>query len=202
MIKLISAPLRGLLRFPLVQLAIAIGLILWLQAAEDKSLPGRVFYGLDKLVESTVQTTSAVFTVKSFTRSWLTFGYMIAYVYLAGSVVLWLVRLLTIATIDFAGRHNLFYLRSAIARERGIGAYRAWMPLERIRPPDIPQREWEEAFAWPPDNRPPYPPLGRRMLRGTLFYAAFVLIAVLLLQFFTPFPVLTWTIGWPVAKSP
>ncbi len=49
MIKLISAPLRGLLRFPLVQLAIAIGLILWLQAAEDKSAPGRVFYGLEKL---------------------------------------------------------------------------------------------------------------------------------------------------------
>jgi hypothetical protein len=201
MIKLISAPLRGLLRFPLVQLAIAIGLILWLQAAEDKSLPGRVFYGLDKLVGSTVQATAAVFTVKSFTRSWLTFGYMIAYVYLAGSVVLWLLRLLTIATIDFAGRHNLFYLRSAIARERGIGAYRAWVPLERIRPPDIPQHEWEAAFAWPVDNKPPYPPLRHRMLRGTLFYAAFILIAALLLQFFTPFPVLTWITGWPAASK-
>jgi hypothetical protein len=201
MIKLISAPLRALLRFPLVQLAIAIGLILWLQAAEDKSVPGRIFYGLDKLVESTVQTTSAVFTVKSFTRSWLTFGFMIAYVYLAGSFILWLMRLLTVAVVDVAGRHNLFYLRSAIARERGIGAYRAWMPLERIRPPDIPQREWEEAFAWPPDNRPPYPPLRHRMLRGTLFYAAFVLIAALLLQFLTPFPVLTWITGWPAANK-
>ena len=201
MFKLISAPLRALLRFPLVQLAIAIGLILWLQAAEDKSVPGRVFYGLDKLVESTVQTTSAVFTVKSFTRSWLTFGYMIAYVYLAASIVLWLMRRLTVAVIDFAGRHNLFYLRSAIARERGIGAYRAWEPLERIRPADIPQREWEEAFAWPPDNRPPYPPLRHRVLRGTVFYAAFILIACLLLQFFSPFPILTWMTGWPAANK-
>lgn len=196
MIKLISAPLRALLRFPLVQLAIAIGLILWLQAAEDKSLPGRVFYGLDKLVESTVQTTSAVFTVKSFTRSWLTFGFMIAYVYLAASLVLWLLRRLIGAMVDFAGRHNLFYLRSAIARERGIGAYRAWVPLERIRPPDCPQHEWEQTYAWPPDNSPPYPPLGHRVLRGTFFYAAVVVVVILLLQFLTPFPVLTWLTGW------
>lgn len=199
MIKLISAPLRVLLRFPLVQLAIAIGLILWLQAAEDKSLPGRVFYGLDKLVESTVQTVSAVFTVKSFTRSWLTFGFMITYVYLAASLVLWLLRLLTAAIVDFAGRHNLFYLRSAIARERGVAAYRAWVPLERIRPPDCPQQEWEQTFAWPPDNRPPYAPLGHRVLRGTLFYAGLIVVVVLLLQFFTPFPVLTWITGWRAA---
>jgi hypothetical protein len=201
MIKLISSPLRALLRFPLVQLAIAIGLILWLQAADDKSMPGRVFYGLDKLVESTVQTTSAVFTVKSFTRSWLTFGYMIAYVYLAASLVLWLLRLLTAAIVDFAGRHNLFYLRSAIARERGIGAYRAWLPLERIRPPDCPQHEWEAQFAWPPDNQPPYPPLAHRVLRGTLFYVALIVAVVLLLQFFTPFPVLTWLTGWRPANQ-
>lgn len=201
MIKLISAPLRALLRFPLVQLAIAIGLILWLQAAEDKSLPGRVFYGLDKLVESTVQTTAAVFTVKSFTRSWLTFGFMIAYVYLAASLVLWLMRLLIGAMVDFAGRHNLFYLRSAIARERGIGAYRAWLPLERIRPPDCPQHEWEQTYAWPPDDRPPYQPLGHRVLRGTLFYVALIVIVALLLQFFTPFPVLTWLTGWRAANQ-
>jgi hypothetical protein len=201
MIKLISAPLRALLRFPLVQLAIAIGLILWLQAADDKSAPGRVFYGLDKLVESTVQTTAAVFTVKSFTRSWLTFGFMIAYVYLAASLVLWLLRLLIGAMVDFAGRHNLFYLRSAIARERGVGAYRAWLPLERIRPPDCPQHEWEAQFAWPPDNQPPYPPLAHRVLRGTFFYVAFIVVAVLLLQFFTPFPVLTWLTGWRTANQ-
>jgi hypothetical protein len=201
MIKLVLAPIRGLVRFPLVQLAIAIGLILWLQAAEEKSVLGQIFYGLDKLVESTVQMISAIFTVKSFTRSWLTFGFMIAYVYLAGSLILWLVRLLIVAVVDFAGRQNLFYLRNAIARERGILAYRAWVPFERIRPPDIPQREWEEAFAWPPNNEPPYPPLRHRVLRGILSYVVFVLIIAFLLQFFTPFPVLTWIVGWPAKPS-
>src|ERR1700704_6053902 len=92
MIKLISAPIRGLARFPLVQFAIVIGLILWLQAADDRSMFGQIFSGLDKLVASTVQMVSAIFNVKSFTRSWLTFGFMIAYVYLAGSLILWLVR--------------------------------------------------------------------------------------------------------------
>lgn len=202
MIKLIAAPIRGLVRFPLVQFAIVIGIIVWLQAADDKSAFGEIFNVLDKLVESTVQMVSAVFTVKSFTRSWLTFGFMIAYVYLAGSLVLWLLRLLIIAAVDFAGRHNLFYLRSAIARERGIGAYRAWEPFERIRPSHISQRDWEETFAWPANNQPPYPPLRHRLLRGILFYAAAILIVALLLQFFTPFPVLTWITGWPAAKPP
>jgi hypothetical protein len=201
MIKLVLAPIRGLIRFPLVQFAIVIGLILWLQAADEKSVLGQIFYGLDKLVESTVQMVSAIFTVKSFTRSWLTFGFMIAYVYLAGSIILSVVRLLIGAAVDFAGRQNLFYLRNAIARERGVGAYRAWVPLERIRPLDIPQRDWEETFAWPPNNEAPYPPLGHRLLRGILFYLAAILITALLLQFFTPFPVLTWIIGWPAKPA-
>src|SRR6202163_4197740 len=120
MIKLILAPIRSIVRFPLMQFAIVIAVILWLQAADDRSIFGQIFDGLDKLVESTVQTISAIFTVKSFTRSWLTFGFMIAYVYLAGSLVLWLLRLLIGAAVDFAGRRNLLYLRSTIARERGI----------------------------------------------------------------------------------
>src|SRR6201999_4674298 len=109
MIKLISAPIRTLLRFPLVQFAIVIALILWLQAADDKTLFGRIFYGLDKLVESTVEMAATVFTVKSFTRSWLTFGFMIAYVYFAGILVLWVLRLLIGAAVDSAGRHNFLY---------------------------------------------------------------------------------------------
>jgi hypothetical protein len=201
MIKLISAPIRGIVRFPLVQFAIVIAIILWLQAADDKSMSGEIFAGLDRLVESTVEAVARIFTVKSFTRSWLTFGFMIAYVYLAGSVLLWLVRLGIVAAIDFAGRHNLFYLRSAIARERGIGAYRAWVPLERIRPPHIAQRDWEETFAWPADNRPPYPPLGHRVLRATLFYAAAIVALACALQFLTPFPVITWMTGWQPSKA-
>lgn len=195
MIKLVSAPIRGLIRFPLVQFAIVVGLILWLQAADDKSILGQIFSGLDRLVEATVETIAAIWTIKSFTRSSLTFGFMIAYVYLAGLVILWLVRLLLVAALDFAGRHNLLYLRNTIARERGIGAYRAWVPFERIRPPEISQREWEEAFAWPANNKPPYPPLRHRLLRGISIYTAVVVVVALLLQFFTPFHVFTWIFG-------
>jgi hypothetical protein len=200
MIKLILAPIRSIVRFPLLQLAIVIGIILWLQAADDKSIFGRIFNGLDKLVDATVQLFSAVFTVKSFTKSWLISGFMIAYVYLAGSLILFLVRLMISAAVDFVGRGNLLYLRNAIARERGIGAYRAWIPLERIRPAHISQQEWEQAYAWPANNKPPYPPLGHRMMRGVLLYGAMILIAAFLLQFLTPFPILTWIFGWPAAK--
>lgn len=200
MIKLILAPLRSIVRFPLLQLAIVIAVILWLQAADDRSIFGQIFNGLDKLVDATVQLFSAVFTVKSFTKSWLISGFMIAYVYLAGSLILYLVRLMIIAAVDFVGRSNLLYLRNAIARERGIGAYRAWVPLERIRPAHISQQEWEQTFAWPADNKPPYPPLGHRIMRGVLSYGAMILIAAFLLQFLTPFPILTWIFGWPAAR--
>ena len=200
MIKLILAPIRSIVRFPLVQFAIVIGVILWLQNADDRSIFGQIFNGLDKLVDATVQLCSAAFTIKSFTKSWLTSGFMIAYVYLAGTLLLFLMRLMIIAVVDFVGRSNLLYLRSTIARERGIGAYRAWIPFERIRPAHISQREWEEAYAWPADNKPPYPPLAHRILRGVLFYGAMILMAAFLLQFFTRFPVLTWIIGWPAAK--
>ena len=200
MIKLILAPIRSIVRFPLLQLAIVIAVILWLQAADDRSIFGQIFNGLDKLVDATVQLFSAVFTVKSFTKSWLISGFMIAYVYLAGSLILYLLRLMIIAVVDFVGRSNLLYLRNAIARERGIGAYRAWVPLERIRPAHISQQEWEQTFAWPADNKPPYPPLGHRIMRGVLSYGAMILIAAFLLQFLTPFPILTWIFRWPAAK--
>jgi hypothetical protein len=149
MIKLILAPIRSIVRFPLVQFAIVIGVILWLQNADGRSIFGQIFNGLDKLVDATVQLCSAAFTIKSFTKSWLTSGFMIAYVYLAGTLLLFLMRLMIIAVVDFVGRSNLLYLRNTIARERGIGAYRAWIPFERIRPAHISQREWEEAYAWP-----------------------------------------------------
>jgi len=183
-----------------LQFAIVIGVILWLQAADDRSIFGQIFDALDKLVDATVQLFSTVFTVKSFTKSWLISGSMIAYVYLAGSLLLFLMRLLISAAVDFVGRYNLLYLRSSIARERGIGAYRAWVPFERIRPANVPQREWEESFAWPANNKPPYPPLAHRMRRGLFFYGAILLIGAFLLQFFTPFAILTWIVGWPTAK--
>ena len=86
----------------------------------------------------------------------------------------------------------MFGLRNAIARERGIAAYRAWVPFERIRPASIPQEKWEETFAWPVNNEPPYPPLTQRILRRVMSYVVVLLLAAVLLQVFTPFPVLTW----------
>ncbi len=203
MIKLLSAPIRSIVRFPLFQLAVVVAVILFLQAADDTSARGHMFNGLDKLVESTVELLSAAFNVKSFTKSWLTTGFWIAYVYLAGLLILFLVRVAIRVVVDFVGWSNAFGLRNAIARERGIAAYRAWVPLERIRPVNIPQEKWEETFAWPANNEPPYPPLAHRILRGVASYVVVVLLAAILLQVFTPFPVLTWIaeltkmlVGW------
>jgi hypothetical protein len=191
-IKLLATPIRSIVRFPLFQLAIVVAVILFLQAADDKSARGQMFNGLDKLVESTVGLFSALFNVKSFTKSWLTTGFWIAYVYLACLLILSLLRVAISAVVDFVGWSNAFWLRNAIARERGIAAYRAWVPLERIRPVNIPQEKWEETFAWPANNEPPYPPLAQRILRGLIGYVVVILVAASLLQVFTPFPVLTW----------
>jgi hypothetical protein len=191
-IKLLAAPVRGIVRFPLFQLAVVVAIILLLQAADDKSVFGQIFSGLDKLVDATVRLCSAIFDVKSFTKSWLTSGFMISYVYLACLLLLFLVRVAIRAMVDFVGWSNLFGLRNAIARERGIAAYRAWVPFEKIRPANIPQEKWEEQFAWPPDDKPPYPPLAQRLMREAMSYVIVILVAAVLLQLFTPFPVLTW----------
>ena len=193
-IKLLAAPIRSIVRFPLFQLAVVVAVILSLQAADDKSAFGQIFNGLDKLVDYTVRSLSTVFNVKSFTKSWLTSGFWIAYVYFACLLILSLLRFTIRAAVDLVGRSNLFWLRNAIARERGIAAYHAWVPFERIRPANIPQEKWEEAFAWPANNKPPYPPLAQRMLRGVISYVAVVLVAAVLLQVLTPFPVLTWLV--------
>ena len=192
LIKLLAAPIRSMVRFPLFQLAVVVGVILLLQAADDNSALGQIFNGLDKLVESTVGVLSAIFNLKSFTKSWLTSSFWIGYVYLACLLILFFVSVTIRAVVDFVGWSNAFGLRNAIARERGIAAYRAWVPFERIRPVNIPQGKWEEAFAWPADNKPPYPPLAQRIMRGMISYVAVILVAAVLLQVFTPFPVLTW----------
>ena len=114
------------------------------------------------------------------------------YVYLALAVILLLLRVFTRGLIDLVGWSNAFGLRNAIARERGIAAYEAWVPLERIRPASIPQAQWEETFAWPADNKPPYPSLLHRFLRTAVSYLLLFLIVAALLQLFTPIPVITW----------
>lgn len=195
MIRLFWAPVRRVFQFPLVQFLIVVGLILLMQAADDKTVFGRIFDGLDKFVEASVQAVSTVFTVRSFTRSGLTFGLMIAYVYLACWVLLQIARIILRLLIDLIGRNNIFWLRSTIARDRGTEAYRAWLPLERIRPDNIPQPEWEATYAWPPNNAPPYPPLARRVIRGVIAYVVLLALIMTLLQLFTPLPVLEWIEG-------
>jgi hypothetical protein len=51
-------------------------------------------------------------------------GFWIAYVYLACLLILSLMRVTIRAVVDFVGRYNAFGPRNAIARERGIAAYR------------------------------------------------------------------------------
>jgi hypothetical protein len=191
-IKLLLAPIRRVINFPLVQLALAVAAILWLQAASDASMLGQLYNAIDRLVDFTVQRCAAIFEIKSFTKAWLTTGFWIAYVYLAGLVILYLLKIVITVAVELMARHNVFYLRDTIARERGIEAYRAWLPLERIRPAHIAQEQWEEAFAWPANNMPPYPSLARRIARVAAFYAAALLIIAVLLQEFTWFAVLTW----------
>ncbi len=82
-------------------------------------------------------------------------------------------------------------LRRMIARERGIAAYRAWLPLERIRPNHIPREQWEETFAWPANDRPPYRPLVQRMMIASAIYALVILIVIVALGVYAP-SVLSW----------
>jgi hypothetical protein len=192
LIRLVTAPIRRLVNFSLFQLAVVVVIILLLQAADDHSMFGRAFDALDKLVAATVSLLSNAFAMKSFTRSWLTAGLMIAYVYVVYSLGLAAARRAIRKTVDFAGRKNLFGLRNAIARERGIEAYRAWEPLEKIRPAEIPQTDWEEQFAWPADNTPPYPSFWRRWLFEVVSFVLFALTVTILLEKFTFIPALTW----------
>ena len=205
LLKLLVAPIRRVVNFPLVQLAVAIAIIVVLQAADSKSVLGEIFAALDLVVDLTVRLCATVFEVKSFTRSWLTTGFMIAYVYIAGLLIVLLAKVVIRAAVEVVARTNAIGLRHSIARERGIAAYRAWLPLERIRPGHIGQTEWEERYAWPADNTPPYPPLMLRVVRAVVTYLAVALVIAALLQAFTPFPALTWlgktlrTLvgGWP-----
>src|SRR5471032_250588 len=109
LIKQMTAPIRSIVRFPLFQLAVVVAAILFLQAADANSAYGHIFSGLDKLVDSTVQLFSAIFDVRSFTKSWLTSGFWVGYVYLACLLILYLARLAIGAAVDVAGRHNAFW---------------------------------------------------------------------------------------------
>jgi hypothetical protein len=72
LIKLLIAPIRRVVNFPLFQLTVAIAAIVLLQAADSRSVFGKIFSALDVLVDLTVRLCGAMFEVKSFTKSWLT----------------------------------------------------------------------------------------------------------------------------------
>jgi hypothetical protein len=101
------------------------------------------------------------------------------------------VRFVKRIVVDLVGKKNAFWLRSFIARERGIAAYRAWVPFDKIRPSDTSQEEWETTFAWPANNKPPTLPLVHRMVLPLGSVVLFFFVAVLL-QALTPIPVLSW----------
>ena len=193
-IRLIAAPIRRIANSRLFQLAVVIGIILLLENFSDnRAVLTQIADGLDKLVEATVQLISEHFVrLRTFTKSLLTDSVMIGYVYIVCLLVFALLRYVIKLLIDLIGRSNFLWLRSTIASERGIAAYRAWEPLERIRPADCPQPQWEQQFAWPANNKPPYPPWSQRLLHSVISYVAVLVGVVILFQLFTPFPVLTW----------
>jgi hypothetical protein len=123
LLRLLAAPIRRIIRFPLVQFAVVVVIVFLLQAADEHSVFGWIFDQLDHLVAATVVLCSNLFSVKSFTRSGLTLFLTVAYVYLALALAFFLLRVFLRGLIDLLGRSNAFGLRNAIARERGIAAY-------------------------------------------------------------------------------
>ena len=203
LIKLLTAPIRRLVGMPLFQFCVVVLIVFLLQGAPDDSVFGRAYGGLDKLVSGSIALIANAISVKSFTQALLTIGLMIFYVFVVCLIVLAIARRLIRRGVDFAGRKNLFGLRNAIARERGIEAYRAWQPLEHIRPPDVPQPVWEERFAWPANNRPPYPNLWWRIAFEVASFVVLVLFIGVLLQEVVGLPVFAWAesgtkalLGW------
>jgi small-conductance mechanosensitive channel len=193
LIRLVAAPVRIVMRSRLFQFAVVLAIILLLDYYSfDYAALRQISSGLKAIVDATVHFFSEHFRVGILTDPVLQVGLIIAYVYIVCLIVAFIVRALFRRVVDLIGRSNFLWLRSAIAQQRGIAAYRAWEPLERIRPAHIPQAQWEETFAWPADSRPPYPPLARRVWRGVISYLIVILVVVFVLQVFTPFPVLTW----------
>jgi len=195
-IRLFAAPFRRLANSRLVQLAAVVAIILLLDRyAFDYAALRPIAEGLKNASTATVQFFSEFFRIGILTDPVLEVGVMIAYAYAVCLLIFVLLRFATRKTVDVVGRSNFLWLRSAIARERGIAAYDAWLPLERIRPPDCPQDKWEEQYAWPADNKPPYPPLPQRLLRAVASWVLVIGAVAVLLQLLTPFPVLSWLRG-------
>jgi hypothetical protein len=192
LIKLLTAPIRRLLNWSVIQFCIVLAVILFLEYQDTNSIGGQIYGWLDASVTASLNVLSRAHELRSFSRAFLTVGLTIAYGFLVLWVFLEIGRRIIRNIVDFAGRHNVFWLRDSIARERGIAAYRAWQPLEHIRPPEIPQPVWEQRYAWPANDAPPYPSLWRRIVFECASAILVVLLVLVLLQEFTPIPALAW----------
>ena len=134
LIRLIAAPICHIANSRLFQLGAVVAIVLLLENfSNNHAVLAKTAHGLDKLVEWTVQLISDHFhNLRTLTKSMVTDGVMIGYVYLVCLVGFALLRRLMSMALDLAGRTNFLWLRRTIARDRGIAAYRAWLPLERI----------------------------------------------------------------------
>jgi hypothetical protein len=201
-IRLLAAPIRRIANSRLFQLAVVVLIILLLDHySYDHPVLQPIADALKATVTASVQLFSEYFRIGILTDPVLQVGLMIAYVYVVCLVVFSLLRVVVRRLVDLVGWSNFLWLRNAIARERGVEAYRAWEPLEKIRPAHIPQEQWEATFAWPPDNKPPYPPLPQRIGYGVISYLVVIAGVAILIQRFTPFPVLSW-LGRLLGLSP
>ncbi|MFZ0423004.1 MAG: hypothetical protein WAL80_09025 [Xanthobacteraceae bacterium] len=192
-IRLLAVPIRRIANSRLFQLAVVVLIILLLDHYSfDNPVLQPIADGLKGAVTASIQLFSEYFRVGILTDPVLQVGLMITYVYVVCLLIFALLRVIVRWLVDLAGWSNFLWLRNTIARERGIEAYRAWVPLEKIRPAHISQEQWEAAFAWPPDNKPPYPPLAQRIGYGVISYVIVIAVVAILVQRFTPFPVLNW----------
>ena len=192
-IRLLAVSIRRIANSRLFQLAVVVLIILLLDHYSfDNPVLQPIADGLKGAVTASIQLFSEYFRVGILTDPVLQVGLMITYVYVVCLLIFALLRVIVRWLVDLAGWSNFLWLRNTIARERGIEAYRAWVPLEKIRPAHISQEQWEAAFAWPPDNKPPYPPLAQRIGYGVISYVIVIAVVAILVQRFTPFPVLNW----------
>ncbi len=158
-IRLLTAPIGRIANSRLFQLAVVVLIILLLDHySYDYPVLQPIADGLKALVNATVQLCSEYFRIGILTDPVLQVGVMIAYVYMVCLLVFSLLRVIVRWLVDLAGWSNFLWLRNSIARERGIAAYRAWLPLERIRPADCPQAHGRKSSPGRPTTSRPTRP--------------------------------------------
>jgi hypothetical protein len=125
-LRLFVAPIRSIVRSRLFQLAAVLAIVLLLDHYSfDYAALHQISATLKALVDTTAQLLSQLFRVGILTDPVLQVGLIVAYVYLVCWILVLFLRVLVRRAVDLIGRSNFLWLRNAIARERGIVAYRA-----------------------------------------------------------------------------